>query len=175
MCSAEASRATFSAVTTDVSADLVLSPLGREPRTVAEWTTMFHLAVVALDPYTHESSWILETATRILRDYAAADCRVAFLVTADEADARQFLGPFVQEFLVFADPDRTAVKAFGLETLPAFVHLNQHHSIEADAQGWDPQEWREVADNLSARMSWARPVIPAAGDPLPFAGSPALG
>ncbi|HEX7444307.1 MAG TPA: hypothetical protein VF320_10485 [Acidimicrobiales bacterium] len=160
---------------TDVSADLVLSPLGREPRTVAEWTTMFHLAVVVLDPYTYESSWILDTATRVLRDYAAADCRVAFLVTADEADTRQFLGPLAQEFLAFTDPDRTAVAAFGLETLPAFVHLNQHHAVEADAQGWDPDEWRAVADNLSVRMSWGRPVIPAVGDPLPFVGSPAAG
>ena len=162
-------------MTTDVPADLVLSPLGREPRTVAEWTTMFHLALVVLDPYTYESSWILDTATRILRDYAAADCRVAFLVAADEADTRQFLGPLTQEFLAFIDGDRTAIKALGLETLPAFVHLNQHHAVEADAQGWDPHEWRAVAENLSLRMSWARPVIPAAGDPLPFTGSPALG
>jgi hypothetical protein len=175
VCSREASRATFSAVATDVPADLVLTPIGREPRTIGEWTTMFHLAIVVLDPYTYESSWILGTATRILRDYAAADCRVAFLMAADEADARQFLGPLTQEFLVFIDEDRTAIKALGLEALPAFVHLNQHHAIEAEAQGWDPQEWRTVAENLSVRMSWARPVIPAPGDPLPFAGSPALG
>ncbi|HEY5155797.1 MAG TPA: hypothetical protein VIJ47_13735 [Acidimicrobiales bacterium] len=162
-------------MTTDVSADLVLSPLGREPRTVAEWTTTFHLALVVLDPYTYESSWILDTATRILRDYAAADCRVAFLVTADDPDARQFLGPLAQEFLVFTDPDRIAVAALGLESLPAFVHVNQHHAVEADAQGWDPDEWRTVAENLSLRMSWGRPVIPAAGDPLPFPGSPARG
>jgi len=162
-------------VTTDVPAELVLSPLGRESRTVAEWTTMFHLAVVALDPYTYESSWILETATRILRGYAGADCRVAFLVAADEADSRQFLGPLTQEFLAFTDADRTAIKALGLESLPAIVHLNQHHAIEAEAQGWEPQQWRAVAENLSLRMSWARPVIPAAGDPMPFAGSPAMG
>ena len=136
---------------------------------------MFHLVVVALDPYTHESSWILPTATRILRDYSAADCRVAFLVTADIADATQFLGPLGQEFLVFADPDRVAVKSFGLEHLPALVHLNQHHAIEGRAEGWNPDEWRAVVTNLSAVMSWGRPVIPNAGDPTPFAGSPALG
>ena len=175
MCSVEPSRATFSAVTTDVPADLVLSPLGREPRTVAEWTTMFHLAVVALDPYTYESSWILDAATRILRGYAGADCRVAFLVAADEADTAQFLGPLTQEFLAFTDPSHVAIKALGLESLPAFVHLNQHHAIEAEAQGWDPDEWRAVAENLSLRMSWARPIIPDAGDPLPFAGSPVTG
>ena len=37
---------------------------------------MFHLAIVVLDPYTYESSWILDTATRVLRNFAAADCRV---------------------------------------------------------------------------------------------------
>ena len=175
MCSAEASRATFSAVATDVPADLVLSPIAREARTVAEWTTMFHLAIVVLDPYTYESSWILDTGTRILRDYAAADCRVAFLVTADEDDTTQFLGPLLQEFLAFTDPERVAVKSFGLELLPAFVHINQHHAVEATAEGWNPDDWREVAENLSTRMSWTTPVIPAAGDPAPFTGSPALG
>jgi hypothetical protein len=162
-------------VASDVSADLVLSPIGREPRTIAEWTTMFHLAIVLLDPYTYESSWILDTATRILRTYAGADCRVAFLVTADEADTRTFLGPLLDEFLGFFDPDRAAVKAFGLEQLPAFVHVNQSHALEASAQGWNPDEWRLVAENLTVRMSWGRPVIPLAGDPTPFEGSPALG
>jgi hypothetical protein len=162
-------------VTTDVPADLVLSPLGREPRTVAEWTTMFHLVVVALDPYTYESSWILPTATRILREYSAADCRVAFLVTADDDDATQFLGPLAQEFLVFTDPDRTAVKSFDLQQLPALVHLNQHNAVEGAAEGWDPDEWRAVTNDLSAVMSWGRPVIPSSGDPTPFAGTPAAG
>lgn len=160
---------------TDVPADLVLSPVGREPRTVAEWTTMFHLVLVVVDPYTYESSWILGTATRILRDYSAADCRVAFLATADEADAQQFLGPLLDEFLVFTDPDRIAVKSFELDRLPALVHINQHHAIENVAEGWQPDDWREAATNLSAAMSWARPVIPLAGDPTPFEGSPALG
>jgi len=136
---------------------------------------MFHLVIVVVDPYTYESSWILPTATRVLREYSAADCRVAFLVTADDADSTQFVGPLAQEFLVFTDPDRTAVKALGLEQLPALVHLNQAHAIEGCAEGWEPDEWRDVTTHLSTVMSWARPMIPAAGDPTPFAGSPALG
>ncbi len=68
------------------------------------------------------------------------------------------------------------MKSFGLERLPAFVHINQHHAVEAKAEGWDPDEWRAVAENLSLRMSWGRPVIPAAGDPDSLRGqSPALG
>ena len=160
---------------TDVPADLVLSPLGREPRTISEWTTMFHLAIVVLDPYTYESSWILDTATRVLRTYAGADCRVAFLATADDVDTRTFLGPLVDEFLCLYDPERLAVKAFGLERLPAFVHVNQSHAIEAVAEGWNPDEWRAVAENLTQRMSWGKPVIPGPNDPAPFEGSPALG
>ncbi len=159
---------------TDVSADLVLSAIGREPRTVAEWTTMFHLVAVVLDPYTYESSWILSTATRVLREYAGADCRVAFIVTADVDDANQFLGPLAEEFLVFVDPDRVAVNALGIASLPALVHVNQAHAVEGTAQGWDPDQWRELTTNLSAVMSWARPMIPVASDPEPFIGSPAL-
>ncbi len=54
------------------------------------------------------------------------------------------------------------------------MHVNQSHAVEAKAEGWEPDEWREVAENLATRMSWARPVIPAAGDPTPFEGRPAL-
>ncbi len=158
----------------DVPPDLVLSPIGRAPRTISEWTTMFHLAVVVIDPYTYESSWILDTATRVLRTYAGADCRVAFLATADEVDTRTFLGPLLDEFLAFYDPERLAVKSFGLERLPAFVHINQRGALDAKAEGWQPDEWREVAENLTRQMSWGRPVIPAVGDPMPFEGSPAL-
>ncbi len=160
---------------TDVSADVSLTPLNGVPRTIAEWTTTFHLAIVALDPFTLESSWILATATRVLRRYAEADVRIAFLVTGTADEARQFLGPLASEFLVFADPDRTATAGLGLETLPAFVHVNQHHQVEAVAQGWAPEEWREVAVNLSDRMDWTVPILPDTGDPSAFHGTPAQG
>jgi hypothetical protein len=53
-------------VAKDPPADLVLTSLGGEARPLPEWLTTFHLATVALDPYTNESAWILPTATRIL-------------------------------------------------------------------------------------------------------------
>jgi len=162
-------------VTTDVPADLELTPLSGRSRTIAEWTTNFHLAVVAIDPFTLESSWILDTATRILGRYAEADVRIAFLVTASIDEAKQFLGPLAERFLVFADAERTAVRALALETLPAFVHINQHHQVEAVAEGWEPEQWRAVATNLSDRMDWTVPIIPENRDPSPFVGSPALG
>jgi hypothetical protein len=159
----------------DPPADLVLDPLGGEPRTVQEWIVTFHLCVVALDPYTNESSWILETAGRLLSSYAAADVRTAFLVTADDPAARQFLGPWADRLLVFTDPDRTAVRGLGLSTLPALVHLNTSGAVEDAAEGWDPDGWRRVAENLSRILDWSRPVIPAPGDPTGFAGTPAAG
>ncbi|MCU0269541.1 MAG: hypothetical protein MUF83_12985 [Acidimicrobiales bacterium] len=160
---------------TVVDGDVKLAPLTGESRSLEEWVTTFHLALVVLDPYTYESSWILPTAGRILRVYADADCRTAFLVTCNAKDARRFLGPWVDELLVFTDPDRAAVKAMGLETLPAFVHVNQARAVEVKAEGWDPEEWRAVAQNLSTRMGWGAPTIPEASDPAPFEGTPALG
>ncbi len=160
---------------TDPPADLTLTPLNGEPHPIRGWVTTFHLAFVALDPYTYESAWLLETAGRILRHYDQADCRVAWVITCTAPEARQFLGPWADEILTFVDPDREVVKAFGLELLPAFVHVRQDLSVAGAAEGWDPPAWREVAAELSRVMSWSRPVIPAAGDPAPYEGSPALG
>src|SRR5215212_10335948 len=106
---------------TDPPSDLVLTPLTGEPRTVDEWVTLFVMGLVVLDPYTYESAWILEEAGRILETYAPADVRVGFLVTSTAGEARQFLGPWAERLIAFADPDRTAVKAMGLSALPAFL------------------------------------------------------
>lgn len=161
---------------TDVPADVPLTSLqGGDTRPIQEWTTTFQLALVALDPYTQESAWLLPTAGRILRTFAEADCRTAFLLTCDEADARQFLGPWVEELMVYIDPDRTTVAGLGLERLPAFVHIDQSNAVIGRAEGWVPAEWREVATELARVMSWRRPTIPDPADPLPFDGTPAAG
>jgi hypothetical protein len=47
--------------------------------------------------------------------------------------------------------------------------------VEIAAEGWDPEQWRDVAENLSDRMDWTVPRIPDVGDPTPFAGTPAAG
>jgi hypothetical protein len=161
-------------VATNPPPDLVLTPIGGEPRPLREWLTTFHLASVVIDPYTNESSWILATAARILEALRGADVRVNFLVTADADDATTFLGPLAARFLVFCDPDRTAVKAIGLEQLPAFVFIRVDGTVPAVAEGWDPTEWRLVAEAIAGATAWSRPTIPAPGDPGPFRGSPAL-
>lgn len=160
---------------TDPPADLLLAPVGGTPRTVRQWLTTFQLCVIVVDPFTYESAWLLETADRLLRNYAAADVRVAWLVTATAEEATQFLGPYADGLLVFADPDRDAVKALDLEVLPALVNLNGSGALEGVAEGWDPLAWRAVCENLSRLLHWTVPVIPHAGDPATYAGSAALG
>ena len=158
----------------DPPPDLVLSPIKGDARTVREWLTTFHLVFVAFDPRAKESGWLLPTASRILSTFEQADCRVAFLVTGDADQARRFLGRWADEILTFADPDREAVRAFGLQRLPALVHLGISGSIVGIAEGWKPLEWRKVTANLARLMAWSAPVVPGARDPGPFEGSPAL-
>jgi hypothetical protein len=160
-------------VASDPAPDLILAPINGEPKTVREWLTTFHLAFVALDPYTYESAWLLETSGRILKNFEQSDARTAFLLTCTADEARAFLGPWAQDLLVFADPDRTAVKGFGLKHLPAFVHLGMDGKIFNSSEGWDPPAWRKVADDLARVTAWTAPVVPLAGDPAPYEGTPA--
>ena len=159
----------------DPSPDLLLTPLQGKPLTIGQLLTTFHLLFVALDPFTHESAWILPTAARILQNFEQADCRIAWLVTATVAECRQFLGPWATRIMTFADPDRVAVKEFGLERLPALVHVGMHGAVEGVAEGWHPFEWKAVVDKLAKIVSWAPPTIPGPRDPGQFEGSPALG
>ncbi len=154
--------------------DLTLTPLKGDAKTLHQWLTTFHLASVVLDPFTNESAWILKTAARILRQFSGAAVRINFIVTCDASDARAFLGPFADEFLVFCDPDRVAVKALALSELPAFVLIKSDGSVPIAAQGWTSAEWKEVAAAVAVLTSWSRPTIPAPGDPGSFRGTPAL-
>ncbi len=163
-----------SVMATDPPADLLLAPLNGEPRSVAAWVTTFHLGLVVLDPYTYESSWLLEEAGRILVGFSAADVRVGWLVTANEADTRTFLGPWAEQLLTFCDPDRAAVKALGLTSLPAFVHIDMGCHLVGSAEGWDPQAWRAAVGQMATTLSWSTPIIPGAGAPGPYPGTPAL-
>ncbi|MBM3718822.1 MAG: hypothetical protein FJW53_07630 [Actinobacteria bacterium] len=158
----------------DLSLDLILTPLKREARPLREWLTTFHLAPIVLDPYTRESSWILKTAARVMHQFAGAAVRVNFLMTSDAHEARSFLGPLADQFLVFCDPDRVAVRALGLTELPSFLLIQSDGTIPIAAQGWNPADWREVSAHIAALTSWSKPTLPAPGDPVAFRGSPAL-
>ncbi len=159
--------------------DLVLTPLVDgalgQGRPVMEWLTTFHLASVVLDPYTNESSWILRAASRVLEQFRGSDARINLIVTAGPVEARTFLGPLAERFLVFCDPDRSTVKAMGLNELPAFVFTRVDGVVAATAEGWQPHEWEAVADAIAAITWWTSLPVPGAGDPGPFRGSPSLG
>ncbi len=153
--------------------DLVLTPVTGRSRTVREWLTTFHLLFVAVDPASVRSRWIVPTAARVLSEYEQADCRVAWLVAGgDASDARRLLGRWASEIMTFTDPELSAVKAFGLQTLPAIVHLGMDLNVVNAVEGWDPEGWRNLTNLLSRQMSWSRPHIPAPGDPGPFDGAP---
>lgn len=157
------------------SLDTSFTPLEGDARPLQEWTTTFHLASIVIDPYTNESAWILDTAARILRHFSGAATRVNFIVTAGPAEAKQFLGPLAKEFLTFIDPDRVVVRQLGLTALPAFVFIRGDGSVPSSAEGWNPHEWKAVAAHIAETVQWSAPLIPAAGDPGSFAGTPALG
>lgn len=159
---------------TDPPPELLLTPLHGEARPIEDWVTLFPLALVALDPYTYESAWLLEEAGRILTSFTAADVRVGWLVTASAGEAREFLGPWADQLLTFADPDRQAVKGLGLQTLPAFVVVDMADKIGAVAEGWDPAAWRAAVAKLAAILDWTKPAIPGPKAPGPYPGTPAL-
>ena len=151
-----------------------LHQVGGVSRPLLEWLTTFHMATVVLDPFTHESSWLLDTARRILTTFSGADVRVAFVVSGTDSEgAHKFIGPLANEILCLADPDREFVHSLGLSTLPAFVTIRQDGYQIGIAEGWDPEAWRSVATDLANLTAWTRPEIPAAGDPMPYVGTPA--
>ena len=155
-------------VASTISTDVQLTPLTGKGRSLREWLTTFHLAVVALDPFTNEGAWILPVATRVLTHFSQADVRVALLLPATPDECRMFLGPVVNSLLTFSDPESAAIKAIGVERMPAFVHIAMDGTIEGKAEGWQPKEWQAVADNLARVTSWTSPVVEREGDPAPF-------
>ena len=152
------------------SSDLQLSPLSGDSRPLSDWLTTFPLVPVVLDPFTHESAWILDTARRILTTFSGADCRPCWIVASDPDDARRFLGPYADDFLTFSDPKLEVIRGLGIEATPAFAVVKQNGTVAAKAEGWSPDSWRQVADTVVALTRWSRPVIPEAGDPVAFSG-----
>lgn len=137
-----------------------------------QWLTTFHLLFVAVDPFSRQSRWIVPTAARILSNFDQSDCRVAWLVTGKPEDCRALLGDWADKILTFSDPDATAVKGFGLERLPALVHLGMDGTTVGAFEGWDPMAWRKIMGTLAKTLSWLPPTVPMPDDPGPFAGAP---
>ena len=118
---------------------------------------------------------LVPVRSKAIQAFSGAAVRVNILIACGSDEAQQFLGPLAQEFLVFCDPDRTFVRGLGLGTLPAFVFVQADGTVVATAEGWNPSEWRAVAKSIADTTAWKAPTIPAASDPSPFHGTPALG
>jgi hypothetical protein len=161
------------AVASHPSPGVMLTPLGGDARQLSQWLTTFHFAAVVVDPYTNESSWVLKAASRILDALRGSHARVSFVVTAGPDEARAFLGPLSDEFLVFSDADRAFVRSLGLSSLPAFVFVRTDGTLQASAEGWQPSEWRTVAEAIAEATAWIAPTIPVDGEPGAFRGTPA--
>ncbi len=157
---------------TNLAPELAFVPVSGKPRTLRELLTTFHLLLVAVDPSNVRSKWIVPPAARTLFEYEQADCRVGWLVAGDAGDARKLLGGWAKDITTFLDPELTAIKGLGLERLPAIVHVSQTLEVVTTVEGWDPPAWRALTVELSRRMQWSRPHIPAPGDPGPFEGAP---
>ena len=143
-------------------------------RPLRDWVTTFHLLLVVVDPYTRESSWIVETAGRILRSFKGADCRSGWLVTGTIDHSKEFLGPWSSEIMTFIDPELAFVKGIELGETPAILHFDQSPQIVGSAEGWEPSQWKDVVNNLAEAMSWSKPILPDSGDPSPYSGVPVL-
>lgn len=152
--------------------DLVLTPINGSGRPLKGWLTTFPLFLVAVDPRNERSAWLVPTAARILTNYEQADCRVAWLVAGEPDGARRLLGRWAHDILTFVDADLTAVRGFGLSSLPAAIHVGMDGGIVNWVEGWDPPGWRVLTQELSRIARWSHPVIPGPADPAPFAGAP---
>ncbi len=161
-------------VATNPDPTLRMAPIEGEAHSVSQWLTSFDLVFVAVDPSQKTSRWILPTAERVLTNFFQADCRVAWLVAGDPDECREFLGARADRMLVFADPERAAIAGFGLERLPAIVHVGTDGAVVGSAEGWEPSEWRALVNRLAKNMAWIPPALPDRSDPGPFEGSPAL-
>jgi hypothetical protein len=140
-------------------------------RTLDDWSTMFHLCLVILPPRP-EANVFVPIAKRIFAVFGDADCRTAFCVCGNDFIARGVLGDAEDRYLTFIDPDRAFAESLGLTRLPAFVHLRQDTTLGASAEGWDPEEWQRVVNEVAKAMAWSHPEVAKPGDPPPTPGWP---
>jgi len=162
--------ATVSAVAV-LEGDPELNPINGDARPFSDWMTTFPMLAGVIDPYTHESAWLLDTIKRIFHHYSGAGVRVAWLATGPADGVKKFLGPYAEESLTFADPNGSAANALGVETLPALVLVRQDGEILSKAEGWDPQAWRSVIVALDELTGWSGLQVPGPKDPAPYTGT----
>jgi hypothetical protein len=148
---------------------LELTSITGVTRTIDDWATIFHLAIVLLPARPEAAAWV-PVIDRIYATLGDSDVRTTVCVSATESITRRILGDAASRWLTFCDPDHRLASALALERLPAFVHLRQDTSLVSAAQGWSPSEWQRVADEIATSQHWTSPRIAAADNPRPTAG-----
>jgi hypothetical protein len=157
-------------VATNPDPSLPVTSIKGVTRTLDDWTTVFHLAVVLLPGRPEAREWV-PVIERIYRTLGDSDVRTSICVAANQAITRRILGEEADRRLVFCDPDARLAKSLGLERLPAFVHLRQDTTLVDATEGWSTGEWQRVADEIAAKVHWTSPVL-AGGGPPATAGWP---
>ncbi len=157
------------AVNPDPSVEL--TSVAGATRTIDDWATMFHLAIVILPPRPEASAWVpvIDRMYGVLGD---SNVRTTICVNAEPQITRRILGGADERWLTFADPDAGLARALKLESLPAFVHLRQDTSLVSAAEGWSPSAWQGVADGIAKSHGWATPTVADRTNPTPTPGWP---
>jgi hypothetical protein len=68
-------------------------------------------------------------AKRIFATFGDADCKVGFLVTADEEVTRRVLGDAEETVFTLTDPECELVQSLGLRQLPAHVARRRRRGL----------------------------------------------
>ncbi|MGH9286365.1 MAG: hypothetical protein ACRD0M_11935, partial [Acidimicrobiales bacterium] len=118
----------------DPDPSLELTTLRGVTRTIDDWTTNFHLALVILPGRPEGSAWV-RVGRRIAEVLGGSDCRPAFMVMGNERSARRVLGDAADRYLCFLDPGGAAVKGMGVAKVPAFVHVRLDTTVASAAEG----------------------------------------
>jgi hypothetical protein len=150
---------------------LPLTSIKGVTRTLDDWATVFHLAIVLLPPRVEAAAFV-PVIERMFRTLGDSDARTCICVSGNEHIARRLLGRAADDWLVFCDPDSTLASSLGLERLPALVHLRQDTTLVEVAQGWSASDWQRVADEIARHQHWTAPVLAAPGNPPPTPGWP---
>jgi hypothetical protein len=98
--------------------------------------------------------------------------RTVVCVPSTNTITKRILGPAVDRWLTWIDPDHALVDSLGLERLPAFLLLRQDTTLVTAVQGWSPTEWQRVASEIARKEHWSTPLVTGRGDPAPTPGWP---
>ena len=155
-------------------AELEIGVIDGESYKLRDWLTSYPFLLVAIDPYTVQSSWILDTASEIFDHFTPADVRVGWICSADSDGCSEFLGPLADRYLTIADPDHKTTKALGVEALPSLIHIRSDGYLQR-ADGWDPTAWKKICDWVAKIAAWNEMSLRKPNMPGSYAGTPIAG